>query len=176
MKPTSYLRDGWNIIDFIVVLSAIVEFLPIQSSTRSFSGFRALRAFRPLRGINSIPSMKKLVKVLLISIPNLANVVVLLTFIIFLFGILGLHQFVGNAYYRCRLTEEPDYANNIWWIDNSVSSLCTMATNRTCPTGYCGHPGDVGLTLASDNVTSTRFISYGITTFDNIGKSILTVF
>ena len=91
LEKNSYLRDGWNFLDFIVVLSAILEFLPINANTRSLQGIRALRAFRPLRGINSIPSMKKLVKILLISLPNLANVVILLFFIILLFAILGLH-------------------------------------------------------------------------------------
>jgi len=29
--PKSYLRDGWNIIDFIVIVSAILDFVPSLS-------------------------------------------------------------------------------------------------------------------------------------------------
>ena len=86
----SYLRDGWNIIDFIVVIFAIFDFMPFIES-KGIKGLRAFRALRPLRSINAIPSMKKLVKILLISLPNLANVVALLGFIILLFAILGLN-------------------------------------------------------------------------------------
>ena len=41
---------------------------------------------------------------------------------------------------------------------------------------FCGHPKQYSIDLEDDNVTSTRLISYGIATFDNIGKSLLTVF
>ena len=108
----SYMRDGWNIIDFIVVLSAILEFLPVGNSSTT-KGIRALRALRPLRSVNAIPSMKKLVKVLLISLPNLLNVILLLAFIVFIYAILGLHSFSGGTYYRCRLTEQP--LNSTYW-------------------------------------------------------------
>lgn len=100
---SSYLRDGWNIIDFVVVISAILELLPFGTGS-SIKGIRALRALRPMRSVNAIPSMKKLVKVLFISLPNLINVTLLLLYIVFLFAIVGLHSFSGDLYYRCRET------------------------------------------------------------------------
>lgn len=103
MHKASYLRNGWNLLDFIVVISAILELVPALQRS-SLSAVRALRTIRPLRTINAIPSMKKLVKTLIISLPLLGNVVALLAFIILLFGILGLNVFCGNLYYRCRTT------------------------------------------------------------------------
>ena len=56
----SYLRDAWNILDFIVVLSAILEFLPLSKD--------ALKGIRSIRGnilqnvkqyLNSYSSFKK---------------------------------------------------------------------------------------------------------------------
>jgi len=88
MHKKSYLRNGWNVIDFVVVVSAILETFSMSSS---LSAIRSLRSIRPLRSINAIPSMRKLVRTFIISLPNLANVGGLLFFIIFLFGILGLH-------------------------------------------------------------------------------------
>lgn len=93
---SSYLRDWWNIIDFLVVISAILEFLPIKS--QSLRGIRSIRSIRPLRSINALPSMKKLVKILLKSLPNLATVVMLLAFMMLMFGILGLQFFSGDLY------------------------------------------------------------------------------
>jgi hypothetical protein len=139
--PNSYLRDGWNVIDFTVVVSAILELLPFGTGTSSFKGIRALRALRPLRSVNAVPSMKKLVKVLLISLPNLANVVFLLTFIVLLFAIIGLHSFCGNLYYRCRITEEP-VSENYWPMLEDYDHLCYFnESQNTCPEdSYCGHP------------------------------------
>jgi voltage-dependent calcium channel L type alpha-1D len=139
MHKNAYLRDGWNVLDFVVVLSCFLEFMPFKSA--SFKGIRALRSLRPLKSINAVPSMKKLVKILLISLPNLADVFTLLAYIILLFGILGLYLFCGNLYYRCRTTEKPVDAN-YWPILEDYESLCYQDVSiNTCPEStYCGHP------------------------------------
>lgn len=64
----SYLRDGWNILDFVVVLVGIVELLPFLPKT-NLRALRTLRVLRPLRSINAFPSMKKLVSSLLEALP-----------------------------------------------------------------------------------------------------------
>jgi voltage-gated sodium channel type V alpha len=106
MHKKAYLWDGWNILDFLIVIFAILEMSLIKYSYAS-RFFRSLRSFRPIKAINMIKPLKKLVKVLLISLPNLVNVLGLLTFAIFLFAILGLHSFNGALYFRCRTTETP---------------------------------------------------------------------
>jgi hypothetical protein len=45
----AYLKDGWNFIDFIVVLSS---FTGLIASTAKVSALRAIRILRPLRSIN----------------------------------------------------------------------------------------------------------------------------
>ena len=97
----TYLRSGWNCLDFIVVMSAILE-LAIKSF--KFSGIRVIRAMRPLKSISAIPSMRKLVKTLIISLPNLGHVASLLSFIVVMFAILGLHLFNGTLDSWCRMT------------------------------------------------------------------------
>lgn len=52
----SYLRDGWNIIDFLVVLTGLVEFI---GGGVNLKALRALRVLRPLRSINAVPSMRR---------------------------------------------------------------------------------------------------------------------
>lgn len=109
----SYLRNGWNLLDFIVVISAILELVPSLQKENITKSLKSVRALRPLRFINAIPSMKKLVKILIASLPLLVKVVTLLSFVILIFGILGLHSFSGNLYYRCRTTEFP--INSTYW-------------------------------------------------------------
>ena len=69
---------------------------------------------------------------------------------------------MGAAYSRCRITEQP-IEENYWPINNDYSYLCNPEINGTCPTGtYCGAPIEYNIPLSADNVSSTRFISYGI--------------
>ena len=105
--------------------------------------------------------MRKLVKILLKSLPDLATVVLLLAFMMLMFGILGLHFFCGNLYYRCRTTIAP--INETYWpILEDYNHLCYQNPD-TCPTGsYCGHPSDYNISLKYENVSSTQFIDYGI--------------
>ena len=49
----AYLRDGWNWIDFIVVVIGLIEGIPGIPQLRSL---RTLRVLRPLRSINAVPS------------------------------------------------------------------------------------------------------------------------
>lgn len=84
-KPTKrYFADGWNIFDFIIVLSG-----HIFVGAHGMTVLRVLRILRVLRAITVIPSLKKLVTALLLSIPALGNVVLLLCLIFYIFGVIG---------------------------------------------------------------------------------------
>ena len=115
-----------------------------------------LRVLRPLRSINAIPSMRRLVSTLIQSLPELGNATIFLAFIIILFGILGLQQFNGVIYYKCRLTEQP--VNSTYWPKSPDHvRVCSPAGDGafSCPVGlYCGSPVNVGISLADDGVYS----------------------
>ena len=49
MREYSYLREGWNIMDFFVV---VLGWLSIIVSSDSISGIKVIRILRPLRTIN----------------------------------------------------------------------------------------------------------------------------
>jgi len=101
----SYLRDPWNNLDFVVVISGLIELLGPKSppgdggldtgneggAHLELKALRTLRVLRPLRSINAFPSMRKLVGSLLASLPNLASVVAFMFFIFMIFGILSVH-------------------------------------------------------------------------------------
>ena len=51
-KPRTYLRKGWNILDFVVVVVGWIGLIP---GITNLTALRAFRMLRPLRSINSIP-------------------------------------------------------------------------------------------------------------------------
>lgn len=61
----SYLSDGWNWLDFIVVVTSLLENIPAM---QNISGLRTFRLFRPLRSLTTMPSMKLLMGTLLSSV------------------------------------------------------------------------------------------------------------
>ena len=129
MHKNSYLRlDVWNWLDFCVVLVGIIEVLPISSGSINMKGLRTLRVLRPLKSIKSLPAMRKLIGSLGSSIGPLTNVVVFLLFVFLLFGILGVTQFEGQMYQRCRLTAFPVMRKNelVWPFDPEDNRLCSL--------------------------------------------------
>ena len=99
-------------------------------------------------------------------------------FIFFLFGILGVQQFEGTMYQRCRLTEDP-LEDGTWPYDETINSLCRKEKNgeTQCLSGtFCKHPLDGGLDKSVDDVINQEEINYGLANFDNLGYAILTIF
>ena len=65
LGTNAYLSDGWNWLDFIVVITSLVENIPAMSN---MSGLRTFRLFRPLRSLTTMPSMKLLIGTVLSSV------------------------------------------------------------------------------------------------------------
>ena len=82
-------------------------------------------------------------------------------------------------YNRCRLTSKPIIQNNIkiWPIATEEDYLCNPDDLNSCPIGLtCGNPATYHIPLDRENLTNNELISYGITTFDNLGVGILSIF
>jgi hypothetical protein len=84
----TYLKSVWNILDFAIVISGILELMKIKFI--SLKSLKLLRTFRPLKSINSVQSMKRLVITLIHSLPALLNVAIFMFFIMVIFAIFGL--------------------------------------------------------------------------------------
>jgi hypothetical protein len=112
----SYLRDPWNILDFMVVIIGIISLIP---SVPNLKSLRTMRILRPLRSINAVPSMKRLVATLLMSLPQMGYLVSFVIFFIGVFAILGIQMFARDLYYRCRLTDFPTNNFTEWEIDQT---------------------------------------------------------
>eukprot|EP00959_Pyramimonas_sp_CCMP1952_P286007 5980416-Pyramimonas_sp.AAC.1 len=100
--PGTYLRDGWNSMDFTVV---VLGLLPIVAGgiLPSVSAVRTVRVLRPLRTVTGVEGMRKLVITLLQSLPMLMDVCVLVSFMFLIFGIVGIMMFAEKLRNRCHI-------------------------------------------------------------------------
>ncbi|XP_028818264.1 voltage-dependent R-type calcium channel subunit alpha-1E isoform X4 [Denticeps clupeoides] len=157
----SYLRNGWNVMDFIVVLSGILATagshmnIPVDLRT-----LRAVRVLRPLKLVSGIPSLQIVLKSIMKAMVPLLQIGLLLFFAILMFAIIGLEFYSGKLLHTC--VPEPDIPENKTRDPSEMEFPCG---SRQCPDGY--------------NCTeSDRWIgpNDGITQFDNILFAVLTVF
>ncbi|XP_063791946.1 voltage-dependent N-type calcium channel subunit alpha-1B isoform X6 [Pseudophryne corroboree] len=148
----SYLRNGWNVMDFVVVLTGILATAGTDFDLRTL---RAVRVLRPLKLVSGIPSLQVVLKSIMKAMVPLLQIGLLLFFAIVMFAIIGLEFYMGKFHKTCFSNEtgEPiaDYP-------------CGELPARTC-----------------DNETSTCRLywkgpNFGITNFDNILFAVLTVF
>jgi Ni,Fe-hydrogenase I cytochrome b subunit len=106
----TYLKDSWNILDFIIVMFSILTWIMEAAAGADISfirGFRALRALRPLRVVSKNEGIKTVVNSLLLSIPALLNVLLIVLLFLMVFGILGIQLFMGKLG-NCNDHELPD--------------------------------------------------------------------
>jgi hypothetical protein len=122
----SYLSDGWNWLDFIVVVTSLLENVPAM---KNISGLRTFRLFRPLRSLTTMPSMKLLMGTLLSSVSQLGGIMGLAIFFFMIFAILGVSLWAGRINYRCYETEWPDAMGN-WLLVEDDPFLCS--SSRVC--------------------------------------------
>ena len=120
LDPGSYLRDAWNWLDFIVVVSSLLTEIP---QMKSVSGMRTFRLMRPLRSLTTMPSMKILISTLFASVSQLGGVLVLAVFFFTIFAILGVSLWAGKIHRRCRITEFP--VGQYWEVDPEDARLCS---------------------------------------------------
>jgi len=117
----AYLRDAWNILDFVVVVAGVVEV--VFPDAPNVSILRTFRVLRPLRSLSSLPGLRLLIVSLLASIPDLANVVLLLMFTLLIFGILGMQLWMGTMHARCRSFPHPVLVPQAtMWPTNNIGS------------------------------------------------------
>lgn len=94
----TYLRDSWNILDFIIVAISLVDLTTTGVNLSIFKLFRLLRALRPLRFISHNKSMRVIVNALVESFQALANVSIVILIVWLIFAILGVSLMQGKLY------------------------------------------------------------------------------
>lgn len=90
-SPLSYFRDGWNWVDFVVVVTGWIAFSPPGAGKggSSVQALRTLRVLRPLRSVKRVRGMRIVVESLLAALPQVFSVVLILGALILFYSILG---------------------------------------------------------------------------------------
>lgn len=94
----TYLREVWNILDFIIILFSFVDLVTSGVSLSIVKVFRLLRALRPLRFISHNKSMRIIVNALVESFFALAGVSIVILIVWLIFAILGVSLMKGKLY------------------------------------------------------------------------------
>uniref|UniRef100_A0A9J7ZAK2 Voltage-dependent N-type calcium channel subunit alpha n=1 Tax=Cyprinus carpio carpio TaxID=630221 RepID=A0A9J7ZAK2_CYPCA len=144
----SYLRNGWNVMDFVVVLTGILTVVGPDFDLRTL---RAVRVLRPLKLVSGIPSLQVVLKSIMKAMVPLLQIGLLLFFAILMFAIIGLDFYMGKFHRTCFRNDTADFP-------------CGLEP----PARVC--EGD---TVCREYWTGPNF---GITNFDNILFAVLTVF
>ena len=100
-----YIRNYWNMLDFVVVMASLIDYHitlssgSSNSSLKSLKAFRALRALRPLRMISRNEGLRLVVNALFASLPGMTNVLLVCFLFIIIFAIMGVNFFKGAFHY-----------------------------------------------------------------------------
>uniref|UniRef100_A0A8B9D299 Voltage-dependent N-type calcium channel subunit alpha n=1 Tax=Anser brachyrhynchus TaxID=132585 RepID=A0A8B9D299_9AVES len=148
----SYLRNGWNVMDFVVVLTGILATAGTDFDLRTL---RAVRVLRPLKLVSGIPSLQVVLKSIMKAMVPLLQIGLLLFFAIVMFAIIGLEFYMGKFHKTCFSNETGDEVGDFPCGEEPPARQCEIGT--TCREYWQGP-------------------NYGITNFDNILFAVLTVF
>jgi len=100
MNNGSYLRDAWNILDFVIIASGYLGMF-LQGSGVNLSVLRSFRVIRPLRTISSVQGLRIIVSSLINAIPLLRDSILVLMFFFLIFAIAGCQLFTGAFKQKC---------------------------------------------------------------------------
>ena len=181
-----YIRQGWNLLDFIIVISGLIEAADsfyrknlgatmdeVQGSP--LSALRVVRILRPLQLISGVPSLQTVLNSLLKSMKPLCNIFIFITFWTLMYAIIGLEMYSGVFHQQCYdLDENGQFSIPTEQVCQSFNHENKSAYPKpydsvsgldpyTCDPGQLCNFWDTG-----PNV--------GITKFDNIFSAMLTIF
>ncbi|XP_074057973.1 voltage-dependent L-type calcium channel subunit alpha-1F [Macrotis lagotis] len=173
LHPNAYIRNGWNLLDFIIVVVGLFSVLLEQGPARpgdishaagkpggfDVKALRAFRVLRPLRLVSGVPSLHIVLNSILKALVPLLHIALLVLFVIMIYAVIGLELFLGRMHKTCfiqgsDLEAEEDPSP----CASPGSSGRQCLTNQTeCRGRWAGPNG-------------------GITNFDNFFFAMLTVF
>ncbi|XP_068075602.1 voltage-dependent L-type calcium channel subunit alpha-1C isoform X9 [Danio rerio] len=174
--PNAYLRNGWNLLDFIIVVvglfSAILEQATKGDGGTSMGGkaagfdvkaLRAFRVLRPLRLVSGVPSLQVVLNSIIKAMVPLLHIALLVLFVIIIYAIIGLELFMGKMHRTCFFYKDGHKGH--------------IAEEKPAP---CAPSSAHGRHCSPPNITQCMMgwegPNDGITNFDNFAFAMLTVF
>uniref|UniRef100_A0A8C5C6R8 Voltage-dependent L-type calcium channel subunit alpha n=1 Tax=Gadus morhua TaxID=8049 RepID=A0A8C5C6R8_GADMO len=169
MHQNSYVRNGWNMLDFVIVVvglfSVVLELITKDADSGSQTGgkpggfdvkaLRAFRVLRPLRLVSGVPSLQVVLNSIIKAMVPLLHIALLVLFVIIIYAIIGLELFIGKMHATCYLGQA---------LAEEEPTPCTLTGHgRQCLNG-------------SECRDDWHGPNNGITNFDNFLFAMLTVF
>ncbi|XP_059379896.1 voltage-dependent L-type calcium channel subunit alpha-1F isoform X1 [Carassius carassius] len=172
MHPSAYIRSGWNLLDFVIVIVGLFSVIAEMGEHKpgeahhaagkpgglDVKALRAFRVLRPLRLVSGVPSLQIVLNSIMKAMVPLLHIGLLVMFVIIIYAIIGLELFIGRMHKTCF------YIGTDLMVEDDPTP-CAFAgngrfcegNNTVCRGGWEGPNG-------------------GITNFDNIFFAMLTVF
>ncbi|KAK2851748.1 hypothetical protein Q5P01_008024 [Channa striata] len=173
MHPSAYIRSGWNLLDFIIVIvglfSVIAEAMTDHKPGEAHhaagkpggldvKALRAFRVLRPLRLVSGVPSLQIVLNSIMKAMVPLLHIGMLVMFVIIIYAIIGLELFIGRMHKTC-------YVVSTGLMVEDDPSPCAFAGNGR----FCDGNG-------TECRGKWEGPNGGITNFDNVFFAMLTVF
>ncbi|XP_063063682.1 calcium channel, voltage-dependent, L type, alpha 1F subunit [Engraulis encrasicolus] len=176
MHPSSYIRNGWNLLDFVIVIvglfsvvletvthkphgeAASTHHVPGKPGGLDVKALRAFRVLRPLRLVSGVPSLQIVLNSIMKAMVPLLHISLLVLFVIIIYAIIGLELFIGRMHRTCFFIGTEDYADD-----------------DPLPCAFAGH-GRHCMVNGSECRGKWDGPNNGITNFDNFFFAMLTVF
>ncbi|XP_029995135.1 voltage-dependent L-type calcium channel subunit alpha-1D isoform X4 [Sphaeramia orbicularis] len=172
MHQNSYVRNGWNMLDFVIVIvglfSVVLEMITKDADSGGQSGgkpggfdvkaLRAFRVLRPLRLVSGVPSLQVVLNSIIKAMVPLLHIALLVLFVIIIYAIIGLELFIGKMHATCYVIQTG-----------------TIAEEEPRPCAVSGH-GRHCLLNGTVCREGWQGPNNGITNFDNFLFAMLTVF
>ncbi|XP_037832709.1 voltage-dependent L-type calcium channel subunit alpha-1D isoform X6 [Kryptolebias marmoratus] len=172
MHQNSYVRNGWNMLDFVIVIvglfSVVLEMITKDADSGGQSGgkpggfdvkaLRAFRVLRPLRLVSGVPSLQVVLNSIIKAMVPLLHIALLVLFVIIIYAIIGLELFIGKMHATC-----------------FVIKTGALVEEEPAPCAVSGH-GRRCLLNGTVCREGWQGPNNGITNFDNFLFAMLTVF
>jgi hypothetical protein len=102
-KDKAYIRDPWNIMDFVVVILSWLNYSieGADGSLKSLKALRALRSLRPLRVVRKSKTLKLIVETVLTSVLKMIVYFSFLALVITPVAIVSMN-FYSKVHYNCQ--------------------------------------------------------------------------
>jgi hypothetical protein len=97
--PESYLRNAANVLDFFIIVPAIISYLPFMSDFKIIKIIRMIRLLRPLRFINKNENLRISIQALFISLPAIGSLFIIVVLVMLIFAIIAVNLFKGKSFY-----------------------------------------------------------------------------
>ncbi|EFN73328.1 Voltage-dependent L-type calcium channel subunit alpha-1C [Camponotus floridanus] len=163
--PTPLLLEAMGVLDQLIkIVTAFSQGIHLDMDLRTL---RAIRVLRPLKLVSGIPSLQVVLKSIIKAMAPLLQIGLLVLFAIVIFAIIGLEFYSGTLHKTCFSITDMDVIIK----EGEQPSPCNTDIKLEAP---------FGANVCNPNISTCQEYwegpNAGITSFDNIGFAMLTVF